>query len=103
LKVHPVSLVTQVLLEDWETKVPQEEMVRMVRTEIQDLQDPQVIEGSLVRMESRVHLDQWEKRVLLEVMDHQDFLDIKVLQENKVTLDCLDLKEQEVDQDLLDQ
>jgi len=36
-------------------------------------------------------------------MDHLECLAIKAHQENKVTLDCLDLKEEEVDQDLRDQ
>jgi len=77
-------------------------MVRMGLMEIQDLQGHLVIEENLVKMEFQVHLDQWEKRDLLEVMDPLDFLVIKAHQENRVTPDYLDPKEQEVDQDLLD-
>jgi len=78
-------------------------MVRMGLMEIQDLQDHLVIEENLVKMEFQVHLDQWEKRAPLEVMDHLASLVIKAHQENKVTLDYLDPKGQEVDQDLQDQ
>jgi len=78
-------------------------MVRMVPMEIQDLQDQMGIGENLVKMGYQVHLDLWEKRVLLVVMDHLECLAIKVHQENKVTPDCLDLKEEEVDQDLRDQ
>jgi hypothetical protein len=42
------------------------------------------------------------KKVLQEVRDHLDFLAIKVHQENKEILDCQDLKEEEVGQDLRD-
>ena len=60
-------------------------MVRMGQMEIQDLQGHLVIEENLVKMEFQVHLDQWEKRVLLEVMDHLDFQVTKDRQENRGT------------------
>jgi len=78
-------------------------MVRMGLMGIQGLLDHLVIEESLVKMECQVLLDQWEKKVPLEVKDHLEILVIKAHQENKVTPDYLDLKEQEVDQDLRDQ
>ena len=53
--------------------------------EIQDLQDQMVIEENLVKMEYQVHLVLWEKRVLLEVMDHLDFQVTKDRQENRAT------------------
>jgi len=71
--------------------------------EIQDLQDQMVIEENLVKMEYQVHLVLWEKRVLQEVMDHLDFQATKDHQENRVTPDCLDLREEEVDRVLQDQ
>jgi len=71
--------------------------------ETQDLQDQMVIEENLVKMEYQVHLVLWEKRVLQEVMDHLDFQVTKDHQENRVTPDCLDLREEEVDRVLQDQ
>jgi len=101
-KVHLDFLVIQDRLEGWVTKEPLEEMARMDLMEIQDHLDLQELEANLARMGYQVHLDPWVKKVLQEVRDHLDFLAIKVHQENKEILDCQDLKEEEVGQDLRD-
>merc|ERR1719264_880818 len=86
-KVHLDFLVIQDRLGGWVTKEPLEEMARMDLMEIQDHLDLQELEANLARMGYQVHLDPWVK---------------KVHQENKEILDCQDLKEEEVGQDLRD-
>jgi len=102
-RVHLDCRVIQDHLVGWETKEPQEGMAKMELMEIQDHQDLLVTEANLVKMEYLVQLDLWEKKVHQEVMVHQGSLVTKVQEENKGTLDCQDLKEGEVGQDLLDQ
>ena len=70
----------------WEIKEAQAGMGKMELMEIQVHQDLLVTEANLVKMESLVQLDLWEKKVHQEVMVHLDSLVTKVQEENKETL-----------------